>query len=121
MSPRTASIARTAATLGVPLVALTGDDSACAETAAWDDSVTTVAVKRAHDRFAAELVRRAGNHRIFLVWSDAYLTHMTICPDLVNALLRLRTGQAISRSDGAKFYEPSTVFEFDGPRGRAAG
>ncbi|MEJ8651297.1 M55 family metallopeptidase [Streptomyces sp. MS1.AVA.3] len=45
----------TAATLGVPLVALTGDDSACAETTAWDDSVTTVAVKSAHDRFAAEL------------------------------------------------------------------
>ncbi|MFD0164729.1 M55 family metallopeptidase [Streptomyces decoyicus] len=45
----------TAATLGVPLVALTGDDSACAETTAWDDSVTAVAVKSAHDRFAAEL------------------------------------------------------------------
>ncbi|MDT0454286.1 M55 family metallopeptidase [Streptomyces sp. DSM 41527] len=45
----------TAAVLGVPMVALTGDDSACAETSAWDGSVTTVAVKSAHDRFAAEL------------------------------------------------------------------
>ncbi|MGW7047288.1 M55 family metallopeptidase [Streptomyces avermitilis] len=45
----------TAATLGVPLVALTGDDAACAEAAAWDDSITTVPVKYAHDRFAAEL------------------------------------------------------------------
>ncbi|MFJ5801648.1 M55 family metallopeptidase [Streptomyces decoyicus] len=53
----------TAATLGVPLVALTGDDSACAETAAWDDSVTTVAVKRAHDRFAAELRPAAEAHQ----------------------------------------------------------
>lgn len=53
----------TAATLGVPLVALTGDDSACAEATAWDDSVTTVAVKSAHDRFAAELRPAAEAHQ----------------------------------------------------------
>ncbi|MFC9230522.1 M55 family metallopeptidase [Streptomyces decoyicus] len=53
----------TAATLGVPLVALTGDDSACTEATAWDDSVTTVAVKSAHDRFAAELRPAAEAHR----------------------------------------------------------
>jgi len=45
----------TAATLGVPLVALTGDDGACAEATAWDESITTVAVKYARDRFAADL------------------------------------------------------------------
>ncbi|SDO81143.1 D-aminopeptidase DppA. Metallo peptidase. MEROPS family M55 [Streptomyces sp. cf386] len=45
----------TAAALGVPLVALTGDDIACAEAVAWDDSITTVTVKRAHGRFAADL------------------------------------------------------------------
>jgi D-amino peptidase len=45
----------TAAALGVPVVVLTGDDAACAETAEWDGSVTTVAVKYARDRFAAEL------------------------------------------------------------------
>lgn len=45
----------TAAAVGVPVVALTGDDSACAEMTQWDDSVTTVAVKYARDRFAAEL------------------------------------------------------------------
>ncbi|MER7787146.1 M55 family metallopeptidase [Streptomyces sp. NPDC097640] len=45
----------TAAALGVPMAALTGDDNACAETAEWDASVTTVAVKYARDRFAAEL------------------------------------------------------------------
>lgn len=44
----------TTAALGVPVVALTGDDVACAETAAWDASVVTVPVKYAHDRFAAE-------------------------------------------------------------------
>ncbi|MEU5977863.1 M55 family metallopeptidase [Streptomyces sp. NPDC047315] len=45
----------TAAALGVPVAVLTGDDRACAEMAEWDDSVRTVAVKYARDRFAAEL------------------------------------------------------------------
>ncbi|MEU9988912.1 M55 family metallopeptidase [Streptomyces sp. NPDC048045] len=52
----------TAAALGVPVVALTGDDAACAEMAAWDASVVTVPVKYAHDRFAARL-RPAGEAR----------------------------------------------------------
>ncbi|WP_030601656.1 M55 family metallopeptidase [Streptomyces achromogenes] len=45
----------TAAALGVPVVALTGDDTACAEMTEWDASVATVPVKYARDRFAAEL------------------------------------------------------------------
>ncbi|WP_030899515.1 M55 family metallopeptidase [Streptomyces sp. NRRL F-5126] len=45
----------TAAAVGVPVAVLTGDDRACAEMADWDASVATVAVKRARDRFAAEL------------------------------------------------------------------
>jgi D-amino peptidase len=45
----------TAAALGVPVAALSGDDAACAEMAAWDRAVTTVPVKYAMDRFAAEL------------------------------------------------------------------
>ncbi|MFG3104963.1 M55 family metallopeptidase [Streptomyces sp. NPDC048182] len=45
----------TAAAVGVPVAVLTGDNSACAETADWDPSVRTVAVKYARDRFAAEL------------------------------------------------------------------
>ncbi|MEU5626454.1 M55 family metallopeptidase [Streptomyces tendae] len=45
----------TAAALGVPVAVLTGDDRACEEMTEWDPSVTTVAVKYAHDRFAAEL------------------------------------------------------------------
>ncbi|MFE0508384.1 M55 family metallopeptidase [Streptomyces sp. NPDC058964] len=45
----------TAAALGVPVVALTGDDVACAEATAWDDRIATVPVKYARDRFAAEL------------------------------------------------------------------
>ncbi|MEU9556506.1 M55 family metallopeptidase [Streptomyces fumanus] len=45
----------TAAAVGVPMAVLTGDDAACAETAEWDAAVTTVAVKYARDRFAADL------------------------------------------------------------------
>ncbi|MFF7406502.1 M55 family metallopeptidase [Streptomyces murinus] len=52
----------TAAALGVPVVALTGDDAACAEMTEWDPSVAAVPVKYAHDRFAAEL-RPAGEAR----------------------------------------------------------
>jgi D-amino peptidase len=37
-------------------VVLTGDDAACAEAADWDPAVRTVAVKKARDRFAAELL-----------------------------------------------------------------
>jgi D-amino peptidase len=45
----------TAAALGVALTALTGDDCACTEMTEWDASVSTVAVKYARNRFAAEL------------------------------------------------------------------
>ncbi|MEW2275985.1 M55 family metallopeptidase [Streptomyces griseofuscus] len=45
----------TAATLGVPVALLSGDDAACDEMADWDASVLTVSVKTARDRFAAEL------------------------------------------------------------------
>ncbi|MEU9190302.1 M55 family metallopeptidase [Streptomyces sp. NPDC048484] len=45
----------TAAAIGVPVAVLTGDDCACAEMTEWDASVTTVAVKYARDRFAADL------------------------------------------------------------------
>lgn len=46
----------TAAALGVPVVLLTGDDAACAEMTDWDPRVETVPVKRARDRFAAQLL-----------------------------------------------------------------
>ena len=44
-----------AAALGVPLVALTGDDAACSEAAEWDAGIATTAVKYVRSRFAAEL------------------------------------------------------------------
>ncbi|MEV0208642.1 M55 family metallopeptidase [Streptomyces sp. NPDC050788] len=45
----------TAAAIGVALTVLTGDDCACTEMTEWDVSVSTVAVKYARNRFAAEL------------------------------------------------------------------
>jgi D-amino peptidase len=50
----------TSAAMGVPVVMLSGDDAACAEMADWDAEVTTVAVKRTRDRFAADLDPLAG-------------------------------------------------------------
>ncbi|MEZ0115503.1 D-amino peptidase [Catenulispora sp. EB89] len=44
-----------AAALGVPLIALTGDDAACAEATDWDAAVATTPVKYVRSRFAAEL------------------------------------------------------------------
>lgn len=44
-----------AAALGVPLVALSGDDAACAEATAWDETVATTPVKYVRSRFAADL------------------------------------------------------------------
>ena len=44
-----------AAALGVPLVALTGDDAACTEAIDWDATVATTPVKYVRSRFAAEL------------------------------------------------------------------
>ncbi len=46
----------TAAAYGVPLVLLSGDDTACAEATAWNPNIHTVPVKFAKDRFAAQLV-----------------------------------------------------------------
>lgn len=45
-----------AASLGVPVVMLSGDDAACREMEAWDSQVITVATKQTIDRFAAKLL-----------------------------------------------------------------
>jgi D-amino peptidase len=45
-----------AAEMGVPVVMLTGDDIACDEAKVFDSTIATVAVKKAVDRFAGELL-----------------------------------------------------------------
>ncbi|MEV6282536.1 M55 family metallopeptidase [Kribbella sp. NPDC051770] len=46
----------TATSYGVPLAALTGDNTACIEATQWDPAIHTYPVKQAKDRFAAQLV-----------------------------------------------------------------
>ena len=65
------------------------------------------------DQFAAELLRRAGSHRVFLVWDAGYRTHTDICPELVNALLRRRPGMTvISEAQGSKYFEKESVYDY---------
>ncbi|WP_037571636.1 M55 family metallopeptidase [Phaeacidiphilus oryzae] len=45
-----------AAAHGVPVVAVSGDDAACAEAAEWEPRISRAVVKHAKDRFAARLV-----------------------------------------------------------------
>jgi hypothetical protein len=78
----------------------------------WTDYTARLAAQTP-DRFADELLRRSGNRAIYLVWSDTYTTHQQICPDLVNALLRRRPGQALTQGKTAMFYEPASVYRFD--------
>lgn len=54
----------TAASIGVPVAFLSGDNAACAEMSEWDDKVTTVAVKKVIDRFSAELLPISEAHKI---------------------------------------------------------
>lgn len=94
-----------AAAYGVPVALLTGDDTACDETKAWDPTVATVPVKFAKDRFAAQLVPVAeareaietaatralanltppaadpGPHRLTVRWQSASVTlHLAAIP-----------------------------------------
>jgi D-amino peptidase len=71
----------TAAALGVPLVALTGDDVACAEATDWDPSITAVAVKYATDRFSAELRPEDDARRAIEDAVSAALAHPLAAPD----------------------------------------
>lgn len=48
-------------------------------------------------RFADELITRAGDSRIFLVYSTNYDTHRDICPDLRDAITAHRVPEEITR------------------------
>jgi hypothetical protein len=71
--------------------------------------------------FATELLRRAGDRQIFLVYSPNYSTHNEACPDLVNALGAGRTAEVLTLLGGA--YEPASVvlFTVPDPATRATG
>lgn len=67
--------------------------------------------------FAQELIRRAGNKQIYVVWSDGYeRTHHQACRKLIDALSGLRpVNFQLLPLRGDKYYEPSTVWLF--PKG----
>ncbi len=66
------------------------------------------------EAFAAEAVRRAGNHQIFLVTSTNYITHKKSCPAVQAAIGAVRPSQMLTRA--SKAYEPASVVLFAGPR-----
>jgi hypothetical protein len=65
------------------------------------------------EAFADRALARAGDHRIFLVYSTSYITHEDSCPALVNALSRRRPPTELTRT--SKAFEPSGVIEFAPP------
>jgi hypothetical protein len=62
------------------------------------------------EEFATELLRRAGDRRIFLVYSTAYDTHTATCPALFNALGRQRPPEVLTQATEA--FEPSAAVLF---------
>lgn len=65
--------------------------------------------------FAQEVLRRAGDHQIFLAWAGSYRTHVGICEAVVNALLTARpTGGAIVK-DSSYYFEHEAVMFFPSP------
>lgn len=63
------------------------------------------------ERFAEELVERAGDRRIFLVYSNAYSTHAEVCPALFNAIGARRPAEVLTQLGGA--YEPASAVVFE--------
>lgn len=78
----------------------------------WSDYV-----KRTHaatpDAFANDLLKRAGpDGRIFVVWSDGYVTHRKLCTDLVVALTTHRPDNRQILAANGKFFENENVTGF---------
>lgn len=67
--------------------------------------------------FAQQLNARAGNRRIYVVWSDGYQrTHHKACSTVIDALSLLRPIHfELLAPRGDKYYEPSTVWLFPVP------
>lgn len=83
----------------------------------WVDYVArTHAVPPAE--FAKTILARAGNHKIFLVWSGNYKTHNGLCEATVQALQETRPNVSTRLAAVGSIAESENVFEFDAsPRG----
>jgi hypothetical protein len=65
------------------------------------------------DDFAADLLERAGDRQIFLVYSTEYITHEETCPALFNAIGAHRVPEVLTTTTEA--WEPSGVALFAPP------
>ncbi len=65
------------------------------------------------DDFAKELLDRAGDRQIFLVYSTEYITHKETCPALFNAIGAVRPPEVLTTTSHA--WEPSAVTLFAKP------
>jgi mannosyltransferase len=78
----------------------------------WVDYAKRNAAARP-DVVAKQILARAGDHRIFLVWQGAYRTMEGQCEALLNALSVARPGAStIAVSGGDKYFEPASVVVF---------
>jgi uncharacterized membrane protein len=64
---------------------------------------------------AAEVLERAGDGQVFLVYSTSYVTHEEICPSLFNELGAARPPEVLTETTEA--WEPSAVVLFAPPAG----
>jgi len=82
----------------------------------WVDYANRVN-KASPQGFAQQLVQRAGNKQIYVVWSDGYeRTHHQACRNLIDAVSGLRPLHfQLLPLRGDKYYEPSTVWLFAKP------
>lgn len=62
------------------------------------------------DAFASELLERAGDRAVFLVYSTSYITHEDTCPELFNAIGRVRPPEVLTETTDA--WEPSAAVRF---------
>ena len=79
------------------------------------DWVDYAARNRAADpaAVATEVLRRAGEHRVFLVWQGEYRTFEGQCEAVYNTLSAARpAGATIVTTGGKRFFEPASVTVF---------
>ncbi len=67
------------------------------------------------EEFAADLLERAGDRQVFLVYSTEYITHEETCPALFNAIGAQRPPEVLTSTTEA--WEPSAVALFEAPAG----
>ncbi|WP_421119992.1 glycosyltransferase family 39 protein [Aquihabitans daechungensis] len=79
----------------------------------WSDYTERLGEVRVED-FAQDLLDRAGDRQIFLVYSTEYITHEDTCPALFNAIGAVRPPEVLTTTTEA--WEPSAVTLFEAPK-----